>query len=302
VTIDNRYRGIACIVTSAFGFALMAFFVRLCDDYGGLISCFQKGFFRNFIALLIAAVVFVRAARKSSLSQLPSKSAYPALLARCLFGSFGIFANFYALSHIQVGEAMALNKTAPFFTVFASWLCLKEKVTRIQFVCLVVAFAGAMMVVKPGFRLNDAGASFLGLSSGLGAGLAYACVHRLGRMKVSGSFIVLVFSAFSCLASVPFIVVDFHPMTLAQVVILVGAGVGAAIGQFGITAAYRFAEPRSIAAFDYVGVVFSSLFGFLFFAQVPDSYSVLGFALIVASAFFLSARSHCGNRHKFVNI
>jgi len=285
--LSGRNKGILCIVASAFGFALMAFFVRLADDFGAEISCFQKGFFRNLVAFAIAAVAFVKIGGGQGADR-PTMRAGWVLLARCLFGSFGIFANFYAISHIHVGDAMALNKTAPFFTVLCSWLFMREKVTRRQLVCLVLAFAGALFVVKPGFRADGLGAALLGLSSGLGAGLAYTCVHQLGRMKVSGSFIVLVFSAFSCLASLPFMLTDFQPMTFAQTLILLGAGAGAAIGQFGITAAYRFAEPRAISAFDYTGVVFSALFGFAFFAQVPDFLSVVGFALILISAIRLA--------------
>ena len=58
VNSGSRGKGIACIIASAFGFALMAFFVRLCDDFGGEITCFQKSFFRNVLALAIALVVF----------------------------------------------------------------------------------------------------------------------------------------------------------------------------------------------------------------------------------------------------
>ena len=54
---SDRNKGILCIVASAFGFALMALFVRLCDDFGGSVSCFQKSFFRNVIALAIALVI-----------------------------------------------------------------------------------------------------------------------------------------------------------------------------------------------------------------------------------------------------
>ena len=57
--MTSRQKGICCILTSAFGFALMAMFVRLCDDFGGPVSCFQKSLFRNLIALFIAAAVFV---------------------------------------------------------------------------------------------------------------------------------------------------------------------------------------------------------------------------------------------------
>ena len=287
--MNDRAKGICCIVASAFGFALMAFFVRLCDDFGGPVSSFQKSLFRNAIALVIAASVFFKmrgrdaAAGFVPVSRLPAK-AWALLAARSISGATGIFGNFYALSRIPIGEAMTLNKTAPFFTVFFSWLFLGEKVSRRQVLCLVFAFVGAMLVMKPGFSGDDALASALALTGGLGAGLAYVCVHQLGRMKVDGALIVLFFSAFSCLASLPFVVADYSPMTWSQVAILLGAGVGAAIGQFGVTAAYRYAEPRSIAAFDYTNVIFTALFGFMFFSQVPDLLSVAGFAVILLAA------------------
>ena len=297
---SDRNKGILCIVASAFGFALMALFVRLCDDFGESVSCFQKSFFRNVIALAIAVAVFARRLRGPRVQELkgsvkPRQFIIPRppfitrnsclpLLLRAVFGTVGIFANFYALSRIPIGEAMTLNKTAPFFTVFFSWLFLGERVSRRQVLCLVVAFVGAMLVMKPGFSGDDALASAVALTGGLGAGLAYVCVHQLGRLKVDGAFIVLFFSAFSCLASLPFVVADYSPMTWGQVAILLGAGVGAAIGQFGVTAAYRYAEPRSIAAYDYTNVIFTSLFGFMFFAQVPDLLSVAGFAVILLAA------------------
>ena len=284
--MTDRTKGIVAITLSAFGFALMAFFVRLCDEVAQPVSSFQKSFFRNVIALMIAAVVFFRNREPSA--HRPSAKVWGLLLLRSVSGGFGIFGNFYALGQIPIGEAMTLNKTAPFFTVFFSWIFLGEKVSRRQALCLVLAFFGAMLVMKPGFGGDDMFASAVALTGGLGAGLAYVCVHQLGRMKVDGAFIVLFFSAFSCIASLPFMVADFAPMTWGQVAILLGAGVGAAIGQFGVTAAYRYAEPRSIAAFDYTNVIFTALFGFAFFGQVPDLLSVAGFAVILLAALRLS--------------
>ena len=285
---DDRQKGIACIVVSAFGFALMAFFVRLCDDFGAPIGCVQKSFFRNVIALVIAGWVFVAQSRRAG----PDARKRPGitgrvalnLVLRSVFGCVGIFANFYALSKIPIGEAMTLNKTAPFFTVAFSWLLFGERVRPRQAVWLVVAFAGALLVIRPGFRTDDLFAALCALTGGLGAGLAYVCVHALGRMKVNGPLIVLFFSAFSCLVSLPFLVFDCHPMTFAQLAILIGAGAGAAIGQFGITAAYRFAEPRSISVFDYTNVIFTGLLGFLFLGQTPDVLAAAGFATILFAA------------------
>lgn len=285
IKMTDRARAIACITASAFGFALMAMFVRLCDDCGGPVSSFQKSFFRNAIALIIAMAVFCRGGSGRRGGRLLSSwRAAAVLLLRSVVGTVGIFANFYALGKIPISDAQTLNKTAPFFTVLFAWLFLGERISRRQAAAIAAAFAGVVFVAKPGFVGVDSFALAVGLLGGVAAGGAYACIRKLGVYGTDGAFIVLFFSAFSCLSSVPFMIFDFAPMTAAQVLVLVGAGVGAAAGQFGITAAYRYAAPGSIAAFDYMNIVFTAALGFLFFAQVPDVWSVVGFLMIVCAA------------------
>ncbi len=293
--LSSKAKGILALVTSAFGFALMALCVRLCDDYGAPVSSFQKSFFRNAVALMIATVVFVRNKVEveggGGLLNLfhrqpqPLTSTSLALLsARSIFGTIGIFANFYALSKITISEGQTLNKTAPFFTVIFAYLFLKERVTLRQLGALGLAFAGTMLITKPGFAGEAAFPLAMGLLGGLGAGAAYVCVRALCNRGVEPAFIILFFSAFSCLASVPFMVQGFDPMTAAQVAILLGAGGGAAIGQFGVTLAYGYAAPREIAVYDYTNILFTALFGFAFFGQIPDVWSCLGFAAILGAA------------------
>ena len=298
--MTDRTKGILCILASAFGFALMAMFVRLCDDFGAPVSSFQKSFFRNVIALAIALTVFVRGLRRfrgfrefrglRGFGGLRSWGGWGALILRAVLGTVGIFANFYALSHITIAEGQTLNKTAPFFTVLFAWLFLGEKANRRQVVTLLLAFVGVIFIAKPGFAGSAAFPLAMGLLGGMCAGGAYACVRKLGLLGVNGAFIILFFSVFSCLASVPFMLHRFDPMTWGQVLALLGAGAGAAIGQFGITAAYRFAAPKQIAVFDYSNILFTAAFGFLLFGQVPDLLSVLGFAIILAAA--LRMRGH----------
>lgn len=283
--MSGRAKAIASITASAFGFALMAMFVRLCDDCGAPVSSFQKSFFRNAIALIVAATVFCRGtvARERRVPSLSPKAA-AVLALRSLAGTVGIFANFYALGKIPISDAQTLNKTAPFFTVLFARLFLGEKMTCRQMTALLAAFAGVLLVAKPGFAGTDLFAVSAGLLGGVAAGAAYACLRKLGVYGVDGAFIVLFFSAFSCLASIPFMMFGYTPMSAAQILILVGAGAGAALGQFGITAAYRHAAPGSIAAFDYMNIVFTAALGFLLFGQIPDVWSVTGFAAIVCAA------------------
>ena len=290
-------KGIICIVLSAFGFALMAMFVRLSDMCGGeSLPAVQKAFFRNLVAAAIAGIAFL--SRKGREERGVSAPRFPGgwrvwtdLLLRAAFGTCGIVTNFYALSHIPIGDAMALNKTAPFFTLLLSWFLLGERMTVRQALCVVGAFGGAMLVVKPGFAGFFSFAALIGLCSGIGAGTAYACLHRLGRAGVDGAFIVLFFSVFSCLACVPSLVCGYVPMNGLQVAVLLAAGGGAALGQFGITWAYRFAEPRQIAVYDYSGIAFAVLLGFVAFGQVPDAASVAGILVIIGMGFVLHPRA-----------
>lgn len=285
--MSPKAKGIFSIVTSAFAFAAMGALVRLCDECGEAVSCFQKGFFRNAIAFLIALGVYLRSGRGRVP---PPKGAWPGLVMRSVFGTVGIFANFYALSVIPVADALALNKTAPFFTVLFAWVFLGEKASARQMAAVVAAFAGMLFVVRPGFEGSFAGegaARLWGVAGGVFAAAAYATLRKLATVKVDGAFVVLFFSAFSCAASLPLTLMDYTPMNAAQLCIMLGAGSAAAVGQFGITLAYRFAAPKEIAAFDYTGVIFAGLLGFVFFAQTPDLLSVAGFAVIAAAAFFL---------------
>ena len=290
--LSAKTKGIIAIIISAFGFSLMALFVRLCDDCGGPVSSFQKSFFRNVIALAIAVTVWWRGrAARRKMRDVLSLRAKVLLLFRSALGTAGIFAHFYALGHITIAEGLTLNKSAPFFTVLFAWTFLGEKANWRQLGTLVLAFAGVVLIAKPGFAGAEAFPLLIGLLSGVCAGGAYACVRALRRHEISPAFIILFFSAFSCLASVPFMVHRFDPMTASQVVVLLGAGVGAAIGQFGITLAYGYAAPKDIAVFDYSGILFASAFGFLFFGQVPDLLSVAGFVAIILAAFALARRS-----------
>jgi len=284
----DKAKGILAITASAFGFALMALFVRLCDDFGGPVSSFQKSFFRNLVALVIALLAFTgeKVKVESSTSTLNFNS-LSLLLLRSTLGTVGIFANFYALSRITIAEGQTLNKTAPFFTVLFAWLFLGEKASRRQMLPLVLAFLGVVLIAKPGFAGAAAFPLAMGILGGVCAGGAYACVRALRQQAVDPALIVLFFSVFSCLASVPFMVAGFDPMTWKQVAILFGAGAGAAIGQFGITLAYGYAAPREIAVYDYSNILFTAMFGLLFFGQIPDLWSLVGFAAILIAAFRL---------------
>ena len=273
--MTSKQKGILCITASSFFFALMNLFVRLSGD----LSAMQKSFFRNAVALIFAAVLLFR--ERPSLSLTPKSKRD--LFWRALFGTVGVLCNFYSVDHLVLADASMLNKMSPFFAVLFAIFLLKEKPSRFQSISIFIAFLGVLCIVKPTGNLNLFPA-FIGLMGGVTAGAAYTYVRSLGKQGVAGPFIVFFFSAFSCIVLLPFLVLDYHPMTWSQLGILLLAGLSAAGGQFTITAAYCYAPAREISVYDYFQIPFSALLGFLVFGQIPDWLSWIGYAIICTTA------------------
>ena len=206
---------------------------------------------------------------------------------RSMFGTLGILCNFYAIDHLALADASMLNKMSPFFVVIFSFLFLKEKVTAAQILLVMGAFGGSLFVVKPTVSNLDLVPSLIGLLGGLGAGAAYTMVRKLGTVGIKGPFIVFFFSTFSCVITLPWLIFDYHAMTLAQALVLLMAGLCAAGGQFAITAAYCYAPASEVSIYDYTKVIFSMILGFVMFQQIPDFYSWVGYIIICLMAIFM---------------
>ncbi|MGF0066163.1 DMT family transporter [Roseburia sp. MUC/MUC-530-WT-4D] len=275
--MNNRRQGILYIIMAGFFFALMTFFVRLSGD----LPTMEKAFFRNAVAAIIAFGTLVKSKEKFALK----KENIPDLFMRSLCGTLGLICNFYAIDKLNIADANILNKLSPFFAILMSYFILKEKANKIEWLSVIVAFTGALFVVKPSFNMQFVYA-MIGVCGGLGAGIAYTFVRKLGKKGERGPIIVLCFSVFSCVVTLPFLIFQFKPMSLLQFVFLILAGVAAAGGQFSITKAYTKAPARDISVFDYTQVLFAALLGFIFLDQIPDMLSLIGYVIIIGSAVF----------------
>ena len=275
----NYYMGVFYIILSAFFFALMAVFIRLAGD----LPTVEKAFFRNLVAFFVAGVMLIKSGDKI---HVPKEAWFP-IVMRALFGTLGLYCNFYAVDHLLLSDASILNKMSPFFAVVGSYFILKEKFTPFQGGAVFIAFLGGMLVVKPSFSSLDFLPAAIGLLGGVGAGLAYSFLRKAGSYGVKGSFVILFFSGFSCVFLLPFFIMNYTPMSWYQILMLLLCGASAAGGQFMITAAYYHAPAREISVFDYLQLLFSTAFGFFIFGQIPDMWSVIGYVIIVAMALWM---------------
>ncbi len=276
--MNNRLKGIICIVISAFCFALMSAFVRLSGDLPSV----EKAFFRNLIALIIVVVTII--VKKEKLHM--KKSDGFVLFLRSLFGTIGLLCNFYAVDHLALADASMMQKLSPFFVIVLSAIILKEKCSPVQWMAVIGAFIGALFIIKPSGNFNNFPAVIAAIG-GLGAGSAYTMVRILGKRKVTPDLIIMAFSGFSCLVCLPLMIISWKTMTLVQLLMLLLAGTAAAGGQFAITRAYIYAPAKQISVYDYSQIVFSAILGFIIFGQIPDGFSFLGYFIIIAMAVWM---------------
>jgi drug/metabolite transporter (DMT)-like permease len=270
------------MVVSGLCFALMGVMVKLSGD----LPLPTKVFFRNLVTLGITSVVAIRI-RENPFSRTPH---WRRLLLRSAFGLCGVSLYFLALGRMNLADASLLNKTSPFFVTGIAVVALRERLHRGAIPTLLIAFLGAALVIKPRFDLEMLPA-LAGLGSGLSAGMAYTLVRSL-KGRVSPNRIILTFSLFSTAVTLPLLALDPPDPTSGQWLALIGTGVFAAGGQYGLTFAYHHAPASRVSIFAYLHVLFALFAGIAFFGEVPDLLSITGGCLIVWAAF----RSRAGAR------
>lgn len=275
--MKSKNLGIVFIIASAFFFALMNLFVKLAGD----VPTMQKAFFRNAVAVVVSFVVLLK--NKESFRQ--PKEGMKYVWFRSIAGTTGIVCNFYAIGHLPIADASILNKLSPFFAIVFSVFALKEKPTKLDWFAVIVAFIGALFVMKPTFSA-EAIPAISGFFGGLGAGLAYTFLRKATSNGVKGPFIVFFFSAFSCVVLSPALIFAYQPMTTFQLVSLLLSGVAATGGQFFITAAYAQAPAKEISVYDYTIVLFAALLGFFILDEIPDIWSFVGYFIIIGISVF----------------
>lgn len=265
----------------------MNMFVKLSGDE---LPVFQKVFFRNAMAAIIAFIILIK--NKQPLR--PSvKGSLPFLTMRTLFGLAGVVCNYYALETLMLPDASILNKMSPFFAVLFSFIFVRERPKVYQWLILSGALFGTLFVIKPSFANAAFIPALVGFMGGVFAGAAYGCVRKLGLMGENNPYIVFFFSACSTLIVTPIMIIWYVPMTALQWVYLLSAGICAALAQFSITAAYTFAPAKEISVYDFSQIIFASLMSLIVFQQVPDALSITGYVIIMFMAvlnYFISNR------------
>ena len=210
------------------------------------------------------------------------------LFTRGLSGFLALSFYFWSISKIPLAMAVMLNYTSPLFVAFLAPLVLKENFNKNIFFLILMGFMGVILIVKPSPDTDLTGA-LIGLISGIFAAFAYLSIGAL-REDHSSLTIVFYFFWVSTLLSLPLVWPYFQIPTFREAVYLLGTGFFATAAQILMTRAYRLGPTAATSAYSSSIMLFSLLWGMIFWKEIPTLLSILGGVLVVISVIFISQK------------
>jgi S-adenosylmethionine uptake transporter len=285
-------------------FALMAVGVKLASaQYGAG----EIVFYRSLVGLALMAAL-LRRQRLALATPVPGMH-----LRRGLSGVAALCLWFHALGHLPLATAMTLNYMssvwiAVFLIGWAVWrghgrgaaaggidgrpaaggVAVRPAADAVDprlLAAVAVGFAGVALVLRPTLAQDQLVHGLVALASGMLAALAYLQVGALGRRGEPESRVVFYFSLAGLVAGAALAAVSGGPSphTAGGLALLLGIGVLATTAQWMMTRAYTVGSTLGVASLQYLGIVFSFVFGVLLFGDAITWPALAGSALIIAA-------------------
>ncbi|MFZ5789570.1 MAG: DMT family transporter [Pseudomonadota bacterium] len=278
--LPGNLRGALWMVASGLGFTVMAVAIKF---LGSRLDSFQIAFFRcliGFVAILPFVAGYGPAALKTRSLGIHA--------LRGLFGLVAMFASYYAIARIPLASYTALSFTKPLFSTVLAVIVLQEVVRWRRWSATAVGFLGVLVMVRPGAGTFDWAAIFA-LVDSLSIAFLVTLVKRLppGETPLGMMFY---FGIFSSAAALPPALWVWQTPGSSEWALLIAIGVLGALAQSFWIRAYRAGEASAVAPFDYLRLLFAGIAGFLVFAESPDLWTLVGAAVIVASAVYIARR------------
>jgi len=236
-------------------------------------------FFRNIPTMLIIPLMI----KKANISFLGNNKFI--LWFRSLIVATGMIAMFYTFTVMSLTDAITLQQLSPFFIFFLAGIFLQEKLSLRQLPFFIFAFLGALLVIKPGLRLD-----MLPALIALVAAICIAVSHvTLRHLRLTDHYLVIVnyFAYISGVVSLIILLVQksfqFPSLPDCLVLILLG-GIGL-VAQIALTKAYQLAPASLVSLYTYSQIIFATIFDLLFFKDIPDIFSIIGASFIIISGY-----------------
>lgn len=265
-------------------FVIMAICIRALADR---LPAGDITFYRNFFGLLLM-LPFVFARGPTYARGLLKTQKLGLFMLRALLTYAAVLSYFYAVTKIPLAEAIALNSTLPIFMTAMAAVMLGERVGLQRWAAVGLGFAGALVILRPGF----AEVSWAALASFASAALYAAAaidVKILARTEPPARIVFYMNLLVSILAAGP-LLVDFTPPRWSDLPYILGIGAAGTLAHICQSNALKRADASFVAPFDFLRLPLAAIAGFALFDDRPGVWVWAGAALIFASAFWIARR------------
>ncbi len=276
----GNLRGIGWMLVTGLLFVGVTGVVR---HLGTDMAAVQAAFLRYVFGLLLILPVLVR---QRGVQVIPRRLGLYA--ARGVVHGLAVMLWFVAMARIPIAQVTALGYTAPIFTTIGAALFLGETLRARRIGAVLVAFGGAMIIVRPGIEEVS-----LGAIAQLTAAPLFAASFILAKKLTeteSSSAIVAYLSVFVTLVLLPPALMVWRTPAWEELAWLFMTAVFATLGHYTLTRAFQAAELAVTQPVSFLQLIWASLLGFYAFGEEPDLWTWVGGGVVVASATYIAYR------------
>ncbi len=275
-------RGIAMMVVTTVLFTAMHAAIRHVTKE---LPPFQVAFFRAFFGLLIFLPVIARSGFGFLRTDRVGMHMLRAAMNVCAMLLF-----FSGLAVTPISKVTALSFTSPIFLAVLSVVLLGERMRIRRWTATMLGFIGMLVIVRPGLVTLDQGSLMVLLSAAIWS-VTMIVIKLLLRTESSLTITGYVSIFLSLFALGPALYVWKDP-SLDAWMWMVFIGVVGTFAQLLLAESLKQADAGAIMPFDFLKLLWASLFGYYLFNEVPDLYTWLGASIIFASGTYIAYREN----------
>ena len=238
---------------------------------------FEIAFFRSFFGLLVLSPFIFKNGIQAFQTFQPRLNA-----VRGVTSLFAMLAWFYGLSVVELAKATALSFTNTMFGALAAVFFLKERMRLNRWLAVLAGFSGMLIILRPGWIEVSSG-SLIILFSALCWGMGMVIVKKLTETDGTMS-IILWFTLWTTIATFPFAASQWVWPEAEDYFWLFVMGILGSIGHLAAVSGFKIADASSVMPMDFLRLVWISLFGFLFFGEIPEVWTLIGAAVILTGS------------------
>ncbi|MEM7076298.1 MAG: DMT family transporter [Pseudomonadota bacterium] len=195
---------------------------------------------------------------------------------------------FYAMARIPIADVTAMNYLSPIYITIGAALFLGERLALRRILAVLAALAGALIILRPGFRALDTGHVAM-LFTAVFFGASYLLAKQLTH-RASPGLVVAMLSITVSIGLAPVALANWVPPTGPELAILVCVAALATGGHYTMTLAFRAAPLTVTQPATFLQLVWAVIVGAIFFGEPADPFVILGGTVIVGSVCFISWR------------